>query len=325
MTQLSMHSLSNLEGASFVWQMSLDPWLGCEEYAEREWALELNGRQASSSEEKEEGEKNPPPSHANGSSISFMETYPHFPAWQYEVMNPNGSYSSVTLDRLEHTPNVPWPDLITDSKNLDFMQVMRETLRVAPLEDPEDHVFRFKTAELCPTIEEFFAILGYDPSKKFIAVSCDPKHWESLSDTLGLPTSITSSMVEGHMVDRLLRQSQYEQGMPGGKGRKPFTPMDTNLTSIKNMLLGLEMADWVNHYFVKVYFHKMTTEYSNWLVDKISNKEANMVAMRKQFLKDNRERCDDDNYEFKMRDKCGIVSSTEEINDLPKEKRLKTK
>ena len=29
--------------------------------------------------------------------------------------------------------------------------------------DPEDHVFQFKTAELCTTIEEFSAILGYDP------------------------------------------------------------------------------------------------------------------------------------------------------------------
>ena len=40
--------------------------------------------------------------------------------------------------------------------------------------DPKDHVFRFNTAELCPTIEKFFAILGYDPGKKSIAVSCDP-------------------------------------------------------------------------------------------------------------------------------------------------------
>ena len=37
--------------------------------------------------------------------------------------------------------------------------------------DPKDHVFWFKTAKLCPTIEEFLAILGYDPSKKSIAVS----------------------------------------------------------------------------------------------------------------------------------------------------------
>ena len=67
--------------------------------------------------------------------------------------------------------------------------------------DPKDHVFQFKTTELCPIIEEFSVILGYEPSKKFVAVSCDPRHRESLSDALDLPTSITSSMVEGHMVN----------------------------------------------------------------------------------------------------------------------------
>ena len=67
--------------------------------------------------------------------------------------------------------------------------------------DPEDHVFQFNTAELYPTIEEFSAILGYDSSKKSIAVSCDPRHNESLSDALGPPTSITNSMIKGHMVN----------------------------------------------------------------------------------------------------------------------------
>ena len=62
-------------------------------------------------------------------------------------------------------------------------------------------MFWFNTVELCLTIEEFFAILGYDPSKKSVAVSCDPRHKESLSDALGLPTSITNSMIEGHMVN----------------------------------------------------------------------------------------------------------------------------
>ena len=87
--------------------------------------------------------------------------------------------------------------------------------------------------------------------------------------------------------------------MPGGKGRKHFTPVDKNPTSIRNMLLGLEMADRVDQSFVKVHFHKITAKYSNWLVGKIADKEANMVAMRKQFLRDNQERYDDDNYEFK--------------------------
>ena len=35
-----------------------------------------------------------------------------------------------------------------------------------------------------------------------------------------------------YKANRLLRQFQYEQGMPGGKGRKPFTLVDTNPTSI---------------------------------------------------------------------------------------------
>ena len=62
-------------------------------------------------------------------------------------------------------------------------------------------MFQFNTAKLCPTIEEFFAILSYDPSKKSIAVSCDPKHKESLSDAFGLPTSFIDSMIKGHMVN----------------------------------------------------------------------------------------------------------------------------
>ena len=76
---------------------------------------------------------------------------------------------------------------------------------------------------------------------------------------------------------------------------------------------------------MKVHFQRMTTNYSNWLVNKIVDKEAEMVAMRKQFLRDNLERHDDDNYEFKRRDKDDKVPSTEKINDQLKDKRLKTK
>ena len=73
--------------------------------------------------------------------------------------------------------------------------------------------------------------------------------------------------------------------MPNGKRRRPFTLVNTNPTSIRNILLGLEMVDRVDQSFVKVHFHRMTTEYSNWLVDKIANKETEMVAMRKHFLR----------------------------------------
>ena len=97
------------------------------------------------------------------------------------------------------------------------------------------------------------------------------------------------------------------------------------LTSIRNMLLGLEMADRVDQSFVKVHFHKMTTEYSNWLVNKIADKEADMVSMRKQFLRDNQEKHEADNYEFRRRDKDDKVPSTDGTNKQPKEKRLKKK
>ena len=55
--------------------------------------------------------------------------------------------------------------------------------------------------------------------------------------------------------------------------------------------------------FFKVHFHKMTIKYSNWLVNKIVDKEDEMVVMRKQFLRDNWERPVEDNYEFKRRDR----------------------
>ena len=56
----------------------------------------------------EEEEEIPSPHHVGSSSSFFMETYPHFR--QYNVMNPDGTYSSMPLNRLEHTPNVNWPN-----------------------------------------------------------------------------------------------------------------------------------------------------------------------------------------------------------------------
>ena len=107
--------------------------------------------------------------------------------------------------------------------------------------------------------------------------------------------------------DRLLRQFKYEQGIPGGKRRRPFSPMDTNPTSIQNMLLGLVMSDRVDQSFVKVHFHKMTTKYSNWLIDNIVDKEVERIAMRELFLRDNWERLDEDNNELKRRDNANKV------------------
>ena len=57
-------------------------------------------------------------------------------------------------------------------------------------------------------------------------------------------------------------------------------------------------------------------------MNKIVDKEAKMVAMRKQFLKDNWEKPNENNYEFKRRDNVDKVSIIEEVNDHQKKKRL---
>ena len=75
--------------------------------------------------------------------------------------------------------------------------------------------------------------------------------------------------------------------------------------------------------FVKVHFHRMTIEYSNWLVNKIEDKEVDMVVIRKKLLRDNRERHEANNYEFKRRDNDDKVPSIDGNIEQPKEKRLK--
>ena len=60
----------------------------------------------------EEEEEIPSPYHVGSSSSSFRETYPYFQAWQYDVINPDGTYSSMPFTRPEHVPNVPWPNSV---------------------------------------------------------------------------------------------------------------------------------------------------------------------------------------------------------------------
>ena len=69
-------------------------------------------------------------------------------------------------------------------------------------------------------------------------------------------------------------------------------------------IVGLDMADRVN---------------------KFADKEANMASRRKQFLKDNQEKHEANNYEFKRSDKDDKVPTTNGTYKQPKEKRLKKK
>ena len=71
-------------------------------------------------------------------------------------------------------------------KALRNVKIKWDFLRVTmKFQATEDHVFQFKTVELCPTTEEFSTILGYELGKKSVAVSYDPKHREILSNALG--------------------------------------------------------------------------------------------------------------------------------------------
>ena len=62
-------------------------------------------------------------------------------------------------------------------------------------------------------------------------------------------------------------------------------------------------------------------EYSNWLVDKIVDRETNMVSMREQFLGDGKGKQEDGNYEFKGRDSDDGLAATDGTSDQWKKKK----
>ena len=66
-------------------------------------------------------------------------------------------------------------------------------------------------------------------------------------------------------------------------------------------------------------------KYSNQLENKIADKEVDTSSMRKQFLKDNQDKHEDNNYEFKRRDKDDKVPTIDGTNEKPKEKSRKKK
>ena len=146
---------------------------------------------------------------------------------------------------------------------------------------PSSFLSRFVIKTECQTKSDWVEFLD---KKSSTSIQWDYYWWKCLPLPLRSPGSDHVFLVglwraNFYKGDRLLKQFKYEQGMPDGKRRRSFSPMDTNPTSIKNKLLGLEMANRVDQSFVKIHFHKMTTEYSNWLVNKIIDKEAEMVAM----------------------------------------------
>lgn len=111
--------------------------------------------------------------------------------------------------------------------------------------------------------------------------------------------------------------------MSSGRGRKHFFPIYTTLTSVRNMLLGLDMVDQMDRSFVEVHFHKMTIKYSNQLVDRIMDREINIVLMKEGFLCDGKDEQEDGDNKSKKRDRDSSVSDIDGTSDQPKKEKLK--
>ena len=72
-----------------------------------------------------------PPNNVGGSHAFFVETHPNFLAWQYEIMNPDRSYSFVNLDQPRCTPNVPWNGLVYFQTLLIFHLMLFDLLTIS--------------------------------------------------------------------------------------------------------------------------------------------------------------------------------------------------
>ncbi|KAK9997391.1 hypothetical protein SO802_022077 [Lithocarpus litseifolius] len=173
----------------------------------------------------EEEEEIPSPHHAGISSSSFLETYPHFPAWQFDVMNPDGTYSSMPLTGPEHVDG----DLVEES-----MQMIGGLQSLARTQSSQ-YVLNDSNWSGCHTAHE-----------------------ECHSALLECRSAILECRIElGHAL------------MP--------TPLWADSSRLPNAhFVDARALSVVNQ------IKDGDTEYSNWLVNKIVNKEDEMVAMRKK-------------------------------------------
>ena len=82
------------------------------------------------------------------------------------------------------------------------------------------------------------------------------------------------------------------------------------------------MADQVDQTFVKVHFHKMKVEYSNWLVDWVVDRETDMVLMRETF-QGWQGQARGSNNKCKRRDRGNNAIDIDGTSDQPKKRKLK--
>ena len=110
---------------------------------------------------------------------------------------------------------------------------------------PSNFLSRAVLKTKCQTESNWVKFLN---KKSSISIRWDCYWWKCQPHLLWSPGSdhiflVRLMRANFYKANGLLRQFQYVQGIPGGRGRRPFTPVDTAPTSIRNMLLGLGMAD----------------------------------------------------------------------------------
>ncbi|GMY38586.1 hypothetical protein FCV25MIE_33830 [Fagus crenata] len=101
--------------------------------------------------------------------------------------------------------------------------------------DPEDHVFRFHLDEICPTIEEFSAILDIDQHLPFAVPVLKRSYHETLCEVLGLPLPIVMKMLESRGLNlRLLLEEAQTKMLES----QPFIPQLLQGKSIVPIILA---------------------------------------------------------------------------------------
>ena len=80
--------------------------------------------------------------------------------------------------------------------------------------DPEDHVFRFNMDEICPTIEDFSAILGIDSNLPTVIPTLQNSYTSSIVKLFNLPIPIILRMLFGEGINLLSLFEEFAYQTP---------------------------------------------------------------------------------------------------------------
>ena len=121
-----------------------------------------------------------------------------------------------------------------------------------------------------------------------------------------------------------------------GKGWKDFDENRLTFWVIRNVspFAARNIWLWGNQNFagkilgwelllLLLYQTRLSWEYSNWLMDRIMDRETDMVSMWERFFGDGKDKQEDGNYEFKRRERDSGVIDVDRTNNQLKKRKLK--